>query len=148
MKENQLPKYFVVKRDDANPLWRKYIDWLNKTYLVDWPGFSLNYYGYDGSIIHKGTNAHDNIERFENSPTLLTLDEWDAIVNPKELKVGDKVELHGLTHEVRCSNYGFWAECISLKNCSVLHNDEVFRDLGLDKVQFCVSLFCLSSLAV
>ena len=76
MKENQLPKYFVVKRDDANPQWRKYIDWLNKIYLVDWPGFSLNYYGYDGSIIHKGTNAHDNIERFENSPTLLTLDEW------------------------------------------------------------------------
>ncbi len=26
-----IPKYFVVKEDSNNPLWRKYIKWLNET---------------------------------------------------------------------------------------------------------------------
>lgn len=32
----ELPKYFVIKRDASNPLWQKYINWLNETYETKW----------------------------------------------------------------------------------------------------------------
>ena len=79
-----LPKYFIVKRDSLNPLWDKYINWLNKTYRVRWSGRGYAYYGFDRSAGDNGTDAFDSIHRFKNNPTLLTLEEWDSIVNPKE----------------------------------------------------------------
>jgi len=29
-----LPLYFAIRRDSSNPLWRKYINWLNATYNI------------------------------------------------------------------------------------------------------------------
>ena len=78
----ELPKYFIVKRDASNPLWKKYIDWLNKTYGSDWTGNTLEYYyGYDGSRGYGGTDVWPDISRFKNNPTILTLEQWDEIVN-------------------------------------------------------------------
>ena len=132
MKENQLPKYFVVKRDEANPLWEKYIQWLNTTYKVDWGPYNFLYWGYDGNSNRygNGTRVGYSIEDFHNFPTLLTLDEWDAIVNPKELKVGDKVELHGLEHVVYCGSSGYF-----LHNEGGL-NSGCFNILKLDSKEF------------
>lgn len=131
MKENQLPKYFVVKRDDANPLWRKYIQWLNTTYKVDWGPYNFLYWGYDGNSNNygNGTRAGYDLGHFQNSPVLLTLDEWDAIVNQKELKVGDKVELHGFEYVVKVGVLEqYYLSCIGDLNY------QIFIKLGIDNV--------------
>lgn len=78
----ELPKYFIVKRDASNPLWQKYIDWLNKTYGSNWVGDTPDsYYGYDGNEDFGGTEIWPIPNRFENNPTVLTLEQWDEIVN-------------------------------------------------------------------
>lgn len=82
----ELPKYFVVKKDFNNPLWRKYIDWLNKTYKGKNSGIGYDYYGYDNdySSSRNGVNYHNVITSFKNNPTLLTLEQWNYIVNLKD----------------------------------------------------------------
>lgn len=77
----KLPKYFVIKRDGSNPLWRKYIDWINKEYKQLWGGIVINYYGYDGSEYYGGTDCHNDLSSFKNNQTLITLEEWDECVN-------------------------------------------------------------------
>lgn len=112
--EKKLPAYFVIKRDSDNPLWGKYIKWLkeltgdknlteNEIYGINWAGDAISYiyYGYDGTGSFGGTHCWSSLKEFENNPTLLTLEEWDEIVNPKTLKVGDVVNLHGLEYEVK-----------------------------------------------
>lgn len=76
-----LPKYFIIKRDTNNPLWKDYIEWLNKTYKRSWSGAAWNFYGFDGGPSCGGTNALNDIEFFKNNPTLLTLEEWSEMVN-------------------------------------------------------------------
>jgi len=77
----ELPKYFVIKRDLSNPLWQKYIDWLNETYGSRWKGKQFLYYGNDGNIFYNGTAFYNKISSFENNPELLTLEEWYSFLN-------------------------------------------------------------------
>jgi hypothetical protein len=78
-KEKQLPKYFVIKQDANNPLWNKYIAWYNDIYGSDVRGTDYkNYYGYDGNL---NISILSELYLFKNNPTLLTLEEWDLIVN-------------------------------------------------------------------
>lgn len=77
----ELPKYFVIKKDPKNYLWGKFIMWLNKTYNENWTGEVFKYYGYDGSFSNHGTNVHNSLERFKNNPVLITLEDWNSIVN-------------------------------------------------------------------
>lgn len=77
----ELPKYFVIKRDADNPLWKKYIYWLNKMYNQLWSGGVLAYYGFDGSLYNWGTNCYEDLSSFKNNPTLITLEECDECVN-------------------------------------------------------------------
>ena len=78
---NWLPKYYVIKKDTSNPLWIKYIDYVNKTY---WFGIGnrFEYYWYDWSSIWKnGFYCYDIIDEFENNPTLITLEQWWTVIN-------------------------------------------------------------------
>lgn len=78
--ENKLPEYFAIKRDSSNPLWYKYILWLQAAYNDtirtnhDWL-----YYGYDGEV-----NASYGLNLFNNTVIELTLEQWDEIVNGKK----------------------------------------------------------------
>lgn len=93
---DKLPKYFIIKKDNSNPLWKSYINWLNETYVRSWSGKDYNYYGLDGNRYHNGTNAYTNKLSFLNNPVLITLEEWDRIVNNPikyKFKVGDKVKV-------------------------------------------------------
>ncbi|MCW3110532.1 MAG: hypothetical protein JWQ09_5038 [Segetibacter sp.] len=79
----ELPEYFIIQSDLQNPLWNKYIDWLNDKFKAkdNWSGKNWRYYGYDGSVLFNGINAWDTIERFLNNPVLITLEQWNKIVN-------------------------------------------------------------------
>lgn len=85
------PKYFVVERDRNNPLWQKYIKWLNNTYGTDYAGFCCRYYGYDGNnVLKSGTGLYDSISDFKNNPVLLTLEEWHRLFIENKKKVKKK----------------------------------------------------------
>lgn len=86
----ELPKYFIIKRDDKNPLWEKYILWLNKTYKINYGGTVNNFYGYDGNHDNNGTNCWYHKVSFRNNPVELTLEEWDSIINKKALDMNEK----------------------------------------------------------
>jgi hypothetical protein len=80
MNINELPEYFAIKRDANNPLWKKYINWLNEKYNRALNGDAQNeYYGYDGYV-----NYYAALKSFKNPVTELTLEQWDNIVNKKD----------------------------------------------------------------
>ena len=50
VQEGIMPKYFAIKRVADNPLWKKYINWLNNTYFSDITGYIDEYYGFDSRV--------------------------------------------------------------------------------------------------
>lgn len=74
-----LPQYYVIKRDTSNPLWEKYIEWINKKNKSKWYGKNFDYYGFDGTW-----SCWSKIKYFENNPQLITLEYWNECVNGQE----------------------------------------------------------------
>jgi hypothetical protein len=92
----ELPKYYAVKMDYDNPLAIKAVKWFNEKTGRGLCDLHSNYYGYD--INWKPDNGYYGCHFLSenNMPTILTLEEWDAIVFPKLrlidfLEVGSKV---------------------------------------------------------
>jgi len=81
----ELPKQFVIQRDESNYLWNKYIFWLNEQTGFSFDG-SDNYYGYGYPT--RVSSHYARIEHFDENPTILTLQEWDEIVNDKKEPIG------------------------------------------------------------
>ena len=134
--EKKLPKYFVIKKDSDNPLWKEYIKWLNRTYNEGWSGAAYNYYGFVASVFRtSGTDAQYEVGNFQNNPTLISLQEWDEIVNPKTLKAGDVINLHGINHKVTEHHYYFLS--LMRKEIGVsFDNSYIFRSLNLNRAEF------------
>lgn len=74
---NKLPESFVIKNTD-NPLWIKFIKWLNNTYGTLCTGVA-GYYGH--SKFKNSIQFADRIDWFNDTPILITLEEWDEAVN-------------------------------------------------------------------
>jgi hypothetical protein len=92
-----LPKYFAIKRDESNPLWNKYIEWLNSlTSQPDyWKGDANGYYGIDGNSIavSNGTGYHTKLEHFVNPVEIITLEYWyEHFLGSDMLQEGDYFE--------------------------------------------------------
>lgn len=83
-----LPKHFIIRRDTKNPLWQKYIKWLDEKYKNKLRGQSFDYYGFDWE---ENELFQDSLFDFKNNPTLITLKHWNQCVNgkPKKLKWSD-----------------------------------------------------------
>jgi len=86
----QLPESFCIKRDADNPLWRKFVDSLNPSFKGN-----NNYYGVRRGSKSAWTHAPADA-------TELTLEEWDAIVNPK-FKVDDWVYIISTVYGCRAA---------------------------------------------
>lgn len=92
---NQLPKIFAISgkhRKEKPLLWSNYINWLKSTYKYSITGESDAFYGANGTR----ADWWDNISSFGRDVVELTLEEWDAIVNPKE---ETKVSTQKITRE-------------------------------------------------
>jgi len=75
-----LPKYYYVKKDLNNPLWKKFKNWFDKEFNTCWKENYL-YYGYDGTFGYGGTDVHDYPSLFQNNAIEITLEDWDESVN-------------------------------------------------------------------
>jgi hypothetical protein len=102
-----LPKSFACK--NTNPeLWDKYIKWLKKEHNGDFAGYSsyCPYYGIDkDGVVDNHSSKHD----FD---TILSLEEWDEIVNGTETKKEETMKNYTITreqlqkiHDVACSEW-------------------------------------------
>ena len=106
----QLPKYFFIKRDARNPLWVKYISWLNdyakkNGYVGDaWEGAASAYYGVRLTIgpEHAGTGWRFKTKHFPKGTVELTLEQWDKIVNEKKFPLNTFVDKG---HNLEVFNY-------------------------------------------
>jgi hypothetical protein len=102
-----LPKSFACKNTN-DKLWKKYIKWLNKEYGRNLTGDSYNwpYYG----IMSSGEFDHNKSSYFD---TILSLEEWDEIVNGVQIKETEEVmKTNEITkdqlkqiHDVACSGW-------------------------------------------
>lgn len=75
-----LPKYWVIEKNALNPLWIKFREWFSE---VSWFPRELHcqYYTKDGSEGYNWFDFSNDRGRFINNPALITLEEWDSIVN-------------------------------------------------------------------
>jgi len=95
-----MPEYFAIRRVKNNFLWREYIAWLNLLFDQSLKGGSDNYshygsenyyYGFGGKY-KKDDLFHHRLTDFENIPVELTLEQWDAITNKKEIVKKDTMK--------------------------------------------------------
>ena len=72
------PKYWAVERDKSNPLYQKCVNYIADKSDVDvsWHIWKYLWFDWDDEA-YNWYNWWDNIETFENNPTLITLEEWD-----------------------------------------------------------------------
>jgi hypothetical protein len=82
----KLPEYFAIKHKKKDPRWKQYIAYLNKRFGVDLDGTSESYpyYGYGGSTQYMDM-YHTIPSGFSKHVTVLTLDEFFDIIEPKTL---------------------------------------------------------------
>lgn len=80
VKTKELPKSFGIKQDQSNPLWKKYIAWLNEKYCHGIIGDIQYYYGISRS---GRVDLFPNTDHFDQ---IITLEQWNEIVNGKQEK--------------------------------------------------------------
>lgn len=111
LKTNKLPASFGINIDLKNPLWGKYISWLNKKreyeHKGNLAGTDWNYYGVNGSGY---VDFSDGTRCFMD--TVLTLEEWDGIVNGNQNKVEITRKQLKEIHDVACTT---WQEKIKTR---------------------------------
>jgi hypothetical protein len=112
----QLPKHFAIATPEdyeTNPLWAKYIKWLNgyayennpRTGTWCWDGNTEGaYYGIGKNICWGNTEWNHELSSFPKGTVKLTLEQWDEIVNPKHEKMQKQKEPIGykLKKEFEC----------------------------------------------
>jgi len=82
---NTLPEYFVIFRNANNPLWNKYIEWLNEKYNRTLRGDAQAYYGYGGKNLYNWDLCQYSLSDYCYLVTVITLEQWDNIVNKKDM---------------------------------------------------------------
>ena len=81
-----------------------------------WNGNCEDYYGFDGSSGHGGTNGWDHIENFKNNPTLLTIEQFVELTSKKENMNKVKKSDLGKIHNVACSTWKSRLETYAQRN--------------------------------
>lgn len=72
----KLPKYFAIKRQGDNPLWMKYINWLNKRYDENYLGELDAYYGRR-EVFNSDTFV---VEEVSQNVMVIALEQWDELL--------------------------------------------------------------------
>lgn len=70
------PKYWVVKKDESNQLYKKCIAYINEKSGEHWKG-NYNFYWFDWSDRFNWYECFDTLESFKNNPQLITTEEWN-----------------------------------------------------------------------
>ena len=106
----ELPKSFGCTNTNQK-LWDKYISWLNKEHNGGFNGSQFKYYGIERNGCKYCCNSKDLYD------TILSLEEWDEIVNGTETKKGETMKNYTITreqlkkiHDVACFD---WKEKIT-----------------------------------
>ena len=133
-KSKELPKSFACKNTNQE-LWDKYIKWFNTTYNKDIYGDSdvFPYYGITTNGVY---SYHTSIDFFD---TILSLEEWDEIVNGTETKTEKTMKKYEITrqelkkiHDVACNAWKNTIEIYGIRN--PFGNTIKFTQIEVDKM--------------
>ena len=70
---------FLIKWDGNNPVWKEFIEWLNKTYSNKLNGYSSSaFYGVINNAVNVGLNA-----QIVDRSIIITLEQWKELLNRK-----------------------------------------------------------------
>lgn len=146
----ELPKSFACTNTNQE-LWDKYIEWLNKEYTWDFLGNSSHCpcYGID-----KNGKVNNYFSK-QNFDTILSLKEWDEIVNGTQTKTKETMKNYTITreqlkkiHDVACFD---WKEKITeyaVKNpfgdtieFTQTEVDEMFKAASLSQTAVLANIF-------
>ena len=76
-----LPKYFAIEFKES-PIWEKYVNWINEKYDEEYPADSSNWNEREIFWVDdEWVNYHYEMGYFNDQTKLITLEEWDSIVN-------------------------------------------------------------------
>ena len=129
----KLPKYFVIKRNANNPLWDKYINWLNETYNQEWIGCCDFFYGFVGCSKYNGIDCREVLSGFVNTPTVLTLEEWDSIINKQENNNNMERKIRGAFCIKDFPNNRFGVHSKEYMGVDFIYNSESWKDYNPTK---------------
>lgn len=113
-----LPKSFACKNTNQE-LWDKYISWLNTTYNNKQNGTN-KFYLYYGIDKYGETGCFCSKVNFD---TILTLEEWDEIVNGTQIKTEEVMKKYTITriqlkeiHDISCVSWKSKIQTYTLRN--------------------------------
>ena len=76
-----LPKYFAIAFKKS-PIWEKYVNWINEKYDEEYPADSSNWNEREIFWVDdEWVDYHYEMGYFNDQTKLITLEEWDSIVN-------------------------------------------------------------------
>lgn len=76
-----LPKYFAIAFKES-PLWEKYVKWINEKYNEDWEESNASWNEWEKLWFDEDwCDFHYEMSTFSDWTKLITLEEWDSIVN-------------------------------------------------------------------
>lgn len=117
-----LPKYYVIKRDENDPRWIRYVDWIKQKGGMTF-GEHFNFWWFDGyNESQNWYECWDIFGRFANNPTLITLDDWEEATQGKQ-KPKPKRHTYSTTY-TREDWVSFTADSIDGKKISDLEAEE------------------------
>lgn len=105
-----MPTSFGIKCDESNILWRQYIKWLNLKSGENYGGNRDAYYGVTKDGLYDYTTS---THRFD---LIITLEEWDELVNGKQNKITVTKEQLKEIHDVACDSWKSKIEKYTLRN--------------------------------
>jgi len=126
----ELPEYFVIKREADNPLWDKYIQWINsfKGCNIDKNKSMDEFISFDTYI--EDWDCFNNLEHCKKTkPILITLEQWDSIVNKTQINMKQTLTLGQLKDLVNADSCTEWKTRLFniLKSYYSYKDDTVFE---------------------
>jgi hypothetical protein len=116
--KDKLPKYFAIKRNETDPMWKEYIQWLNEKTSSDFDGDSgRSIYAYmdgESDLFYSESNM-------DTKTQIITLSQWAEAVGKSECASVNTEE------STRISAYDF----VSQKNASLIESNrklQAFKD--------------------
>jgi hypothetical protein len=134
----ELPEYFVIKREADNPLWDKYIQWINsfKGCNIDKNQSMNEFISFDTYIEY--WDCFNNLEHCKKTkPILITLEQWDSIVNKTQINMKQSLTLGQLKDLVNADSCTEWkTRLFNILKSYYSYKDDTVFEIGQEDIDY------------
>jgi hypothetical protein len=134
----ELPEYFVIKREADNPLWDKYVQWINsfKGCNIDKNQSMNEFISFDTYIEY--WDCFNNLEHCKKTkPILITLEQWDSIVNKTQINMKQSLTLGQLKDLVNADSCTEWkTRLFNILKSYYSYKDDTVFEIGQEDIDY------------